>query len=437
MLRQHPITIYSCSEVAYSMVKIASRIDWLNGLQMHGIKLGLENISELLNRMDNPQNSYPCIHVAGSDGKGSTSAIMASILGKSGLKVGLYTSPDILKLNERIQINGVPISDSDIDHILGAIRHYAGDMAESGFTVTFFEAVTALAFRYFSDEKVDIAIIEVGMGGRFDATNIINPLVSVITNISMEHTAYLGDTLSKIAFEKAGIIKPGIPCVTANTGEALKTIEDTAVSRNAPLTAVNPDSVGILKCDAHGTDFEFDGITHRVSIPGRNEAKNAALALTALSKLPFWEKIESFADEGLTEVRWPCRMEPYPDGIVIDVTHTTAGAEGLAADISEIYGKVILVLGMLSDKNIGEICGILSKVSKKTIVTAPDCSRANSINDTLAHMREFRYDAESAPSVAEAIETALKIREPGDIILITGSFYMAKEALLWMGRTSP
>lgn len=420
------------------MVRIASRMDWLNGLQLHGIVLGLDCITELMHRMENPQDSYPCIHVAGSDGKGSTSAILASVLRRSGFRVGLYTSPEVMNPNERIQVDGVPIPEKEMDRLLGGIRHYAGDMDESGFTVTYFEAVTALAFKYFADRKVDIAVIEVGMGGRFDATNVVTPLVSVISNISMEHTAYLGDTISEIAFEKAGIIKPGVPCVTINTGDALDTIREVAGSKGSPLTEIDPSSVEMREIRRDGTVFAFGGREHFVSIPGRNEGKNAALALSALSLLPpgFRERVEPHIDEGMTSVEWPCRMQLFPDDVIVDVSHTVAGIQGLAEDVGACYGKVVLVLGILSDKNVDEVCRLLSGISSDVVVTEPDSPRRNPVGDTLERMRKYFPSATSEDSVAKAIEKARELRRPGEAILVTGSFVMAKEALQWMGRTS-
>ncbi len=418
------------------VVKIASRMDWLYGLQLNGIKLGLDNITELLRRMEDPQKAYPCIHVAGSDGKGSTSAIMASVLRRAGLKVGLYTSPHILEFRERISVDGEPIPQKEVEHLLGGIRHFAEDMRESGFSCTFFEATTALAFEYFRRQEVDIAVIEVGMGGRFDATNVVTPLVSVITNISIEHVQYLGSTIRQIAGEKAGIIKPGVPCVTMNDGEALEVIRGTAAERDSPLTVVDASKISVSKSGKEGVLFTYGRGEHYVSIPGRFEARNASLAMAALDLLPFAEKVRGHFDEGLSSVKWPCRMERYPGDIVVDVSHTAAGTAGLAADIGEVYGKVVLVFGILSDKNIDEVCRNLSAVASKVVVTEPDSDRSNPVNDTLALMRKYCPDAQSAPTVAEAMDAAEKIRDEGETVLVTGSFHMAEEALRWMGRTS-
>ena len=418
------------------VVKIASRMDWLYGLQLNGIKLGLDNITELLRRMGDPQNAFPCIHVAGSDGKGSTCSIMASVLRAAGLRVGLYTSPHILDFTERITVDGEPIPQKEVDHLLGGIRHYAEDMKESGLFCTFFEATTALAFEYFRRQEVDIAVIEVGMGGRFDATNVITPLVSVIANISIEHVQYLGSTVRQIAGEKAGIIKPGVPCVTINSGDALDVIRGTAEEKGSPLTVVDGSKIEVSKLGKEGVLFTYGRHEHYVSIPGSFEARNAVLAMAALEQLPFADEVRGHFDEGLSSVRWPCRMERYPNGFVVDVSHTAAGIACLVDDVSKIYGKVVLVFGILSDKSIDEVCRHLSGIASRVIVTAPSCERANPLEDTLALMRKYRPDAESAPTVAEALDMAEEIKGDGDTVLVTGSFYMAEEALRWMGRTS-
>ncbi len=413
------------------------QLKWLYGLQLNGVRLGLRNTEVLLKRMGNPQDRFRTIHVAGSDGKGSTSAILASALQKAGYKVGLFTSPHIISFNERISIDGEPISDEDLAVYAAKARHFVDDMKESEIYCTFFEVTSAIAFDYFACENVDIAVIEVGMGGRFDATNIIVPDVSVITNISLEHKEYLGDTIEKIAYQKAGIIKKGVPSVTLNTGDALRTISQVASDMDSDLTAIDPVSVTVLRNLPDGPEFMYRDKKHKVSIPGRNEAKDAALAIEALMKLPeYGERIAPYLDEGLSEVRWPCRLEDVGNGFLLDVTHTAAGSEGLASDVAEIYGKVIVVFGLLEDKDISHIARNLSSVASAMVVTAPSCPRARSAQSTLETAKEFFPDAKLVEGVGNAIEYADKLRKEGEKVLITGSFYMAEEALKWMGRTS-
>lgn len=415
---------------------VDGQLRWLYGLQSNGIKLGLRNIEVLLRRMGDPQKRFRAVHVAGSDGKGSVCAIAASVLRRAGYRVGLFTSPHILSFNERISVNGVPIPDADLAYYAAKVRHFVDDMKESEMFCTFFEVTTAMAFDYFAAEHVDIAVVEVGMGGRFDATNILVPEVSVINNISLEHQAFLGDTIEKIAFEKAGIIKEGVPAVTLNPEPALGVIASAAAERHAPLTAVDPRNIAVTDNLPSGPVFVYEGTTYTVSVPGRNEAKDAVLAIEALSKLRDWDMIRGSLADGLASVRWPCRMENLGNGYIVDVTHTEAGSKGLAADVAEIYGKVVLVFGLLDDKDVEDIARNLASVASAVVVTAPSCPRAKPLTETAAVMRRYFPRTTAVEGVGNAIAEADRIKAPGEQVLITGSFYMAEEALRWMGRTS-
>ncbi len=416
----------------------ALALKWLYGLQMHGIKLGLTNITELLRRMHDPQRNYPAVHVAGSDGKGSTSAIVAAVLRQAGYRVGLYTSPHLLNFNERIAVDGAFITDDEVADFAAALRPHVDDMAESGLNCTFFEVTTAMALCYFRERHVQYAVLEVGMGGRFDATNVVVPAVSIINNISMEHTEYLGDTIEKIAFEKAGIIKPGVPCVTINPEPAYGVIARTAAERQAPLVRVRAEEIEVRQNTAAGPVFSYGGEEYLVSIPGRNEAKDAVLALTALQQLPYYrERIAPHVREGMAAVHWPCRLERQPGtDILIDVTHTEAGSEGLAADVAAIYGKVVLVFGILKDKDVSGLCRNLAAVSSHVIVTQPDSERARPLAETAAAMRQYCPAAETAADIGTALARALELKRPGELVLVTGSFHMAEGALRCLGRTS-
>ncbi len=412
-------------------------LEWLYGLQMRGVKLGLTNVTELLRRMGDPHRSFPCIHVAGSDGKGSTCAILASVLRASGMRVGLYTSPHILAFNERIDVGGEKISDAEMADIAPSIRGIAEGMRGEGMGCTFFEATTALAFEHFRRREVDVAVIEVGMGGRLDATNVVTPLVSVISNISLEHREHLGATIEEIALEKAGIIKPGVPVVTINPEPAFGVIAKAAEERGSRLVRLRAEDVEVVENTWRGPRFRLRGEEFSVSVPGRFEAEDAALAITALRQLPgYGERIEPHLREGLESVSWPCRMQRVGDGMVVDVTHTEAGSEGLARDIAEIYGKVVLVFGVLSDKDADGMCRNLARIASRAVATAPLAPRARAVAETLGIMRRYMPDAESAPTVAAAITRALDIALPGETVLVTGSFHMAEEALRWRARSS-
>lgn len=409
-------------------------IDWLYGLTVHGIKLGLTNITELLHRLGDPQNSFRKIHVAGTDGKGSTSEMISSILRASGAVVGLYTSPHIIEFNERISVSGENISDDDLKILTSIIRPIVEDMRKDDMQCTFFEVTTALAFLYFKEKDVEYAVVEVGMGGRFDATNVIVPDVSVITKISLEHTEYLGDTIEKISGEKAGIIKHGVPVVTINTDTPLEVITAKASEMKSELIKVKaPEDVTVF---GDHTEFVYKGKKYSVGIPGGYQSANAAMAIEAVQNMRFAERFIPYINEGLEKARWPCRMQKLDNlPIILDVTHTKVGSEALADNISEIYGKVTVVFGVLSDKDIEGIARNLSSIASRFIVTTPISDRSADIAKVEEAVRKHSSDVTVIENIDEAFDRAMEIRGDENI-LITGSFIMAEDALKWLRRTS-
>lgn len=410
-------------------------LEWLYGLQVHGIKLGLTNITELMRRLGDPQKELRCIHVAGTDGKGSTCACIESILRTAGIRTGLYTSPHLTDFNERIRVCGECITDDELAELASEIMPVVRSMDGDGMECTFFEVTTAMAFVHFRRRDVGYAVIEVGMGGRFDATNVITPDVCVICNISMEHTEYLGDTVEKIAFEKAGIIKSGVPCITLNSEPAFGVIANVAEEHGAPLTRVDPDDIVIENNGPKMLSFTYKEEEYRVAIPGRHQAKNAAMAIEAVSKLSIYGQcLRCNLKKGLKSVVWPCRMQKL-DGLplIMDVTHTRAGSADLAKDISEICGKVTLVFGVLGDKDIEHISQNLSQIADRVIITVPDSVRAAPMDRVLSIMRNYFKEVTEEENVGKAIEEALRIADGQ--ILVTGSFYMAGDALKWLRKT--
>jgi len=326
-------------------------LSWLFSFTAQGIKLDLENTKDLLRRLGEPHLSMKYVHVAGTDGKGSISSCIASVLISSGIRTGLYTSPHIEDFKERITVNGEKITDAETESLLLTMKDCVADMEADGRIPTFFEMTTAMAFLHFRNKGVEYAVMEVGMGGRLDSTNIIIPEVCVIGNISMDHMEYLGDTIEKIAFEKAGIIKPGVPCVTLNKEPAFGVLRKVADERGAPLTRIDPRDINMTSMDEGGVDFLYKEEKYRVSIPGSRQADNASMAIEAVSKLKIYGQcLRCNVKKGLKTVRWPCRLEKI-DGlpIVLDVTHTAAGSKALAEDVAELYGEVDIVLGMLKD----------------------------------------------------------------------------------------
>ena len=408
-------------------------LDWLYGLTVHGIKLGLTNTIELLRRLGNPQDSFRKIHIAGTDGKGSTSAMISSILRTSGVRTGLYTSPHIIDFNERISVDGENISDEDLSRLTGIIRPMVDDMRKDNMQCTFFEVTTALAFEYFKEKGVEYAVVEVGMGGRFDATNIIVPDISVITPISVEHTEYLGDTIEKIAGEKAGIIKDGTPVVTVNEGAPLEVIRKKASETGSEVIQVSrPEEVRTF---GDRTEFRYKGEQFTVGIPGEYQAVNASMAIEAVRNLPE-NRFKDHIKEGLKRTRWPCRMQKLEGlPIVLDVTHTKAGSKVLADNVSKIYGKVTVVFGVLSDKDIEGIAINLSKIAKRIIVTTPVSERSADIRIVEDAVRKHIQDVTVIPSIDDAFDKAMEICGE-DTVLVTGSFIMAEDALKWLRRTS-
>ncbi|MGI6472279.1 MAG: bifunctional folylpolyglutamate synthase/dihydrofolate synthase [Candidatus Methanomethylophilaceae archaeon] len=409
---------------------------WLYGLTSRGIKLGLDNVTELLERMGNPQNSFKSVHVGGTDGKGSVCAIVYSILRESGVSAGLFTSPHILEFNERISVDGEPISDGELADIAAQTVPHVKEMSEEGRYCTFFEVTTAIAFQHFKNKGVEYAVAEVGMGGRLDSTNVLIPEVCVIGNVSIEHTNFLGDTKEKIAYEKAGIIKPGVPCVTINGDDVYGIIRKTAEEKGSPLIRINPLDIDSVSLDGEGTNFRYKEEEYRVSIPGSCQAKNASLAIEAVSMLSIYgQKCRCNIRKGLKNVNWPCRLQRISGTpFIMDVTHTAEGSARTAEDIRNIYGKVTVVFGVLRDKNIRGIAENISAITERMIVTAPETERASSPEETAEKISEFFESVIVADNVNEAMEKAVELSGDG-LILVTGSFYTAGDAMKWVKKT--
>ncbi len=416
-------------------------VDWLYGLELMGIKLGLSNVTELLRRMGDPQTQFKCAHVAGTNGKGSVSAMTESIFREQGYRTGLYTSPHLVSFKERIQVNGTEISDCELARLAEEVRGHVEDMAlvSTEGHVTFFEASTAIAFAHFAEKGIDLAAVEVGMGGRLDATNIVSPECTVITRISLEHTTYLGTTIREIAGEKAEIIKPGIPVVSAEHGaEALKVIEAKARESSSPLRLVGRD-IGwrLLEESLDATRIELKGLGE-VSIPllGSYQGENAAMAFGA--SIAVKEGGTEISDEsivrGLAKVRWPGRLEvvgrrPF---VVFDVSHTPDGARVVVSDIKKLFKKkVILVLGVLNDKDLEGIAAQFGGIAKQAIATAPGTPRAFGQSVVAEALRRHVPTVLESRSVAEALNRAMAMADEDDVVLVTGSLYTVGEAILW------
>ncbi|MEZ0328387.1 MAG: folylpolyglutamate synthase/dihydrofolate synthase family protein [Dissulfuribacterales bacterium] len=315
-------------------------IAYLNTFQFHGFKLGLERTEAILKALGDPHRAYPVIHVAGTNGKGSVCAYLSSILKEAGYKVGRYTSPHLLDLTERFDINGQPISKQELAGFIGRIRGYV----ERGFELSYFEYTTAIAFKWFEEQSVEIAVVETGLGGRLDATNVVQPICSVITNVDFDHMSYLGDTIGKIAFEKAGIIKPEVPVVTGvQQSEALLVIEERAGSFSSPVFRLGQE----FSVRASNDEMEYVGLNCHLKdikpqLAGRHQYANAALALAAceIMKEKGFKTGEDAMKQGIAAAIWPCRGESIPlaDGrkLLIDGAHNPNGIQALCALLSDI-----------------------------------------------------------------------------------------------------
>ena len=404
-------------------------VSWLQSLNSRGIRPGLDNIRALLEELGDPQDSLRIIHVAGSDGKGSVCSMVESMMRASGMQTGMFTSPHVMKVNESIRIDGKDISDEDLDHFLGKVR-VAMDSIQSGCTQ--FETLTACAFLCFADKKVDFAIIEVGMGGRLDSTNVVKPEVTVINNISLEHRAYLGDTIEAIASEKAGIMKPGIPCVTINQDAALRAIKERSAEVGCPLSTIDPEEIDIVSETPDHVQFRYECRNYEIGLAGSYQARNAALAIAAISKLSDSARILPFAHIGLHSIEWPYRMQRLEGtSIMIDPTHTRTGAEYLRKDISGLYGKVILVTGMLNDKDLDGVAKELSAIASEVHVSSPDSPRAADRELLASHYRKYHDDVTVHETVSDALDSV--VGKDG-LILVTGSFRTVEDCLRWQRR---
>ncbi len=420
-------------------------IDYLYGLQKHGIKLALANSHALMEIMGDPHKKFRSVHVAGTNGKGSTSAFLAGMLRAAGYRVGLYTSPHLVSFTERIRINNAQITEKKVVELAQRVRDGCRGIrtgnGAGALTPTFFEVTTAMAFTWFAEESVDIAVIEVGMGGRMDSTNVITPLVSVITNIDLEHTEFLGDTLELIAREKAGIIKPGVPVVTGATQPAVvEVIEREAEVKRAPIYRLLKDFQPMNVYHDRTQVFDYQGIQAsykkvRISMHGRYQVDNASLAIAAAEGMrrAGIALDESALRRGLEQVRWEGRLERVshrPD-IFLDGAHNPASAKmlaGAAQEMKSAYRRLILVIGILSDKDYRGILAELIPLAESVIVTRPQYSRAMDVQVLASEIKRLHSAVVTAETVGDAITKARETASADDLILVTGSLYVVGDA---------
>ena len=410
-----------------------SSITYLYGLQKFGIKFGLRKVSKLLARLGNPQEGLPCIHIAGTNGKGSTAAFISSILSKAGYRVGLYTSPHLISFTERIKINNREISKSDVIRLTSLLKEKSNDIDN----ITYFEIVTAMALIYFKEKKVDLSILEVGMGGRLDATNIVTPLLSVITNISKEHEFYLGNSLLKIANEKAGIIKKNSVLITGATQpKVLSLFKKRCRTKKTRYYQFGKDISYKL---ANHNCFHYYGLQNsleglNVGLLGEHQIKNAAMALASVEILrgKRYHIEDNAIYQGLSNVHWPGRLEVLKKSpiVVIDGAHNPAAMKNLKRVLFTEFNfrKLILVIGIMEDKDIRAMFKQIVPFAHKVILCEPNMDRAASTKIIAKSLQEWNVKYHQIKDVKEAVIYALSIANPKDLICVTGSLFTVGEA---------
>lgn len=414
---------------------------YLDQIQNLGIKFGLDNVRTILSSLNNPQNQYPSIHVAGTNGKGSVCAMLSYILMEHGLRPGLFTSPHLVSVRERIQIEGEPIPKENFSRHLTVLREVIEGLIASKELLTpptYFEMLSCLAFLHFAEAQIDNAIIEVGMGGRFDATNVVEPIVSAITTISPEHQKFLGETQSEIASEKAGIIKSGVPLVCGvEEKEAHKTIAEKAEHRKAPFFAVFSKD-GVLERERTERNFRFtyrsgeEEYVFSPSMLGEHQGKNAAIAISVARVLSKeWKPLEkSRIIRGIETAYWPGRLEVISESprILIDGAHNVEGANALKKYVQEFISlPCILVFAVMRDKDIAKLAEILFPLARKVICTKFPYFKAASPEDIQEQASRFKDRIVVQSDVAKAVEIALQAAKPDRTVLIAGSLFLVGE----------
>jgi dihydrofolate synthase/folylpolyglutamate synthase len=411
-------------------------LDYLYGLEKFGMIFGLTKEKEILETVGNPDQEIQAIHIGGTNGKGSTAAMMSSILQKEGFTVGLYTSPHLIRFTERIKVNGKEIEKEEVTDLTDWMREKV-ETAGIAAPFTFFDFTTAMALLYFKQKRVDLAILEVGLGGRLDSTNVVDPLLSIITNIGKDHEDILGKGVLRVAREKAGIIKEGRPLITAATQpRVLGLFSKTCREKGAPFFRVGKD---FRYVPAGETSFSYEGLRRKLwdlslNLRGTHQRINATTALGALEildDLGFRISNDAMA-EGLKEVDWPGRLEMICSSpqVLLDGAHNPEGALSLRASLEKEfqYQHLILLIGIMKDKDIQAILHFLSPLADQIILTRPATDRAASPSFLRKALGQNGKKAEVIEDLREAIDRGLSLTGKGDLLCITGSLYTVGEA---------
>lgn len=416
--------------------------EYLQAILVSGIKFGLKNVRTVLSALGAPQRKYPAVLVGGTNGKGSVCAMLTNILSLHGFRVGLYTSPHLIRVEERIRIGEKPISRGDFCRLLERLKCVVEELIRAGklaSPLTYFETLTCLAFLHFARQRVDIAVLEVGMGGRLDAINVVCPLVSVITTVSKDHQEFLGRSLSRIASEKAGIVKRGVPvvCGLVREGTAYRVIRGRARGLGAPFRGVfdEKDSYQALK-RSPGYFFLFrrQGRTYGYSpgLPGEHQGRNAAVAIvSALELSARWKRLNTETIvRGINEARWEGRLEAVSNRplVVLDGAHNEEGAAAASAYARDFMpGPLTLVFGTMKDKDIERVTQHLFPVARTIVLTSFFYHRAASPEKIFVEAPALRKRIFLEADPQKAVEWALELTPPQGSVLITGSLFLVGE----------
>jgi dihydrofolate synthase/folylpolyglutamate synthase len=417
-------------------------LDYLYSLEKFGMIFGLTQVERILKAIGNPHREIQVIHIGGTNGKGSTAAMMSSILQKEGYRVGLYTSPHLIRFTERIQVNGKEIEEAVVAALVDSMRKEI-EAAGVAPPFTFFDFTTAMALLYFNRKLVDLAILEVGLGGRLDSTNVVDPLISLITNVAKDHEAYLGKTVLKIAGEKAGIIKKGRPLITAATQpRVLRLFSKICQEKKSPFFRVGKEFRYGWGEDG---DFDYEGLNRKLwgihlNLKGFHQVLNATTALGAMEVLEDLGYPVSTAAmiDGLRDVDWPGRLELVSSSprVILDGAHNPAGALVLKESLEKEfqYDHLVLLVGIMKDKDAQSMLHLLAPLADHIILTRPHTDRATSPALLKEALNQNGKKAEIAEDLKGAIERGLALTQKEDLLCITGSLYTVGEARAYFVR---
>ncbi len=424
-------------------MNLSQALEFIHATSWQGSRLGLERIEELMDLLGNPQKRLKFIHVAGTNGKGSVCAMLSEILTRAGYTTGLYTSPHLFRINERMKVNGTDISDEELTDLARQVKPLVDEMSDQP---TEFERITAMALLYFQQKNCDVVVLEVGLGGRLDSTNVIGaPDAAVITHIALEHTDVLGDTLTKIAGEKAGIIKPGAEVVLSGQTEEVETVvRSVCAQRGCALRVTDSTAQRLLAHDLDGQTFDYrDRKALRLRLIGNYQYQNAAVVLDTVDVLRErrgYSIPESAVREGLLAVTWPGRFEILQKNplVLVDGAHNPDGVRELAGGL-EAYlpgRKLTMLMGVMADKDYDDMILTVAPFAKEFIAVTPESERALSSEALCARIAELTgLPARSGGDVKSGMAMAMDGKGPEDIVCAFGSLYQVGEVRAFFGRT--